>query len=55
MAYNTVGQDSRTVNQGARPTEKTENERAALADASTGEVEATENSENKRVATVVYA
>jgi hypothetical protein len=49
-----VSEDTLFTQQGARPTEVSENERINLADASTGEVEATENSENKRIETVVY-
>lgn len=49
----------RHVNQGARPTEITENQRIALREDSlsgdtSGESHATENSENKRIGTVVY-
>ena len=51
---NKTSEDTRLVNQGARPTEITENERINLVDDATGETEATENSENKRIATVVY-
>jgi hypothetical protein len=50
-ATNKVSEDTQ---QGARPTEVSENERINLQDLSTGETEATENSENKRIATVVY-
>lgn len=51
--------DLRHVNQGARPTEITENQRIALREDSlsgdtSGESHATENSENKRIGTVVY-
>ena len=53
-ATNKTSEDTRLVNQGARPTEITENERINLVDDATGETEATENSENKRIATVVY-
>jgi hypothetical protein len=53
-ATNKVSEDTLFTQQGARPTEVSENERINLADASTGEVEATENSENKRIETVVY-
>ena len=54
-----MSEDLRHVNQGARPTEITENQRIALRDdsrdgKSTGESHATENSENKRIGTVVY-
>lgn len=53
-ATNKTSEDTRLVNQGARPTEITENQRINLVDDATGETEATENSENKRIATVVY-
>lgn len=51
--------DLRHVNQGARPTEITENQRIALREDSlsgdtSGESHATEDSENKRIGTVVY-
>jgi hypothetical protein len=54
-----MSENLRHVNQGARPTEITENQRIALRDDSpagdsTGESHATENSENKRIETVVY-
>lgn len=51
---NTTSKDTRLINQGARPTERDENSRINLVDDATGETEATENSENKRIATVVY-
>lgn len=51
--------DLRHVNQGARPTDITENQRIAVRDDSaagdsTGESRPTHNSENKRIGTVVY-
>lgn len=54
-----MSENLRHVNQGARPAEITENQRIALRPAdnnakSTGESHATENSENKRIGTVVY-
>lgn len=58
-ATNKMSENTRHVNQGARPTEITENQRINLRDDSpagdsTGESHATENSENKRIGTVVY-
>lgn len=58
-ATNKLSEDTRLVNQGAQPTEITENERILLRDDSpagdsTGESHATEDSENKRIGTVVY-
>lgn len=49
---NKTSQDALLRDQGARPTQKSENQRAAIVDA-VGEVHATEDSENKRIATVV--
>lgn len=54
-ATNTTSHDTRLINQGARPTERDENSRINLADSVTGESHATENSENKRIGTVVYS
>ena len=51
---NTTSKDTRLINQGARPTERDENSRINLVDEVTGESYATENSENQRIATVVY-
>lgn len=53
-ATNKMSEDLLFTQQGARPTEVSENERINIQDQSTGEVEATENSENKRIGTVVY-
>ena len=58
-ATNKMSENTRHVNQGARPTEISENERINLVvdpsnNASTGESHATENSENLRIETVVY-
>lgn len=57
-ATNKLSQDTRMVNQGARPTEKSENERIRLREDSpsgdtSGESHATENTENKRIQTRV--
>lgn len=59
LATNAMSEDERFVNQGARPTEISENQRIALRDDSpagdsTGESHATEDTENKRIETVVY-
>lgn len=54
MATNKVSQDPLFMNQGARPTEKDENQRIATVNATTGEAAVTENTENKRIETVVY-
>lgn len=53
---NKTSKDTLLVNQGARPTQKSENERINLvsnpqAATSKGESHATENSENKRIKT----
>ena len=58
-ATNKMSQDTRFTQQGARPAQKSENERINLvsnpsAATSTGKSIATENSENKRIQTVVY-
>lgn len=53
-ATNKMSEDLLFTQQGALVTENDENSRINLQDQSTGEVEATENSENKRIATVVY-
>ena len=58
-ATNKLSEDTRLVNQGAQPTEITENERILLRDDSpagdsTGESHATEDTENKRILTVDY-
>ena len=54
-----MSENLRHVNQGARPTEITENQRILLREDSpsgdtSGESHATEDSENKRIETVVY-
>lgn len=54
-ATNTTSHDTRLINQGARPTERDENSRINLASPTTGITNATENSENKRIHTVVYS
>lgn len=54
-ATNTTSNDTRLINQGARPTERDENSRINLVDVPTGESHATEDSENKRIGTVVYS
>lgn len=58
-ATNTTSGDTRLVNQGARPTEISENERINLvvnpsSNNATGESHATQDSENQRIGTVVY-
>lgn len=55
LPTNKMSQNAQHVNQGARPTEITENARGELRDAATGESSATENTENKRAETVVYS
>lgn len=58
-ATNKTSEDTRLVNQGARPTDITENQRinvrvdSASGD-TTGESRPTHNSENSRIETVVY-
>lgn len=54
-ATNKMSEDTRFVNQGARPTEKDENSRINKVVSATGETHATEDSENKRIGTVVYS
>lgn len=58
-ATNKTSEDTRLVNQGARPTDITENQRInvrddSVAGDSTGESRPEHNSENKRIGTVVY-
>ena len=53
-ATNKTSEDTRLVNQGARPTQKDENSRINTVNATTGEAAVTEDSENKRIETVVY-
>lgn len=53
-ATNVKSQDTRHVNQGARPTEKDENSRINTASLVTGKAATTQNSENKRISTVVW-
>lgn len=55
LPTNKMSENEKHVNQGARPTEITENARGELRDAATGESSATENTENKRAETVVYS
>jgi hypothetical protein len=52
-ATNKMSQDTRHVNQGARPTERDENSRVNTVNQTTGKAAVTENSENKRIKTVV--
>lgn len=54
-ATNKTSTDTRLINQGARPTERDENTRINTASLVTGKAAVTENSENKRIATVVYS
>lgn len=53
-ATNTTSADTRLINQGARPTQRDENTRINTASLVTGKAATTENSENLRIATVVY-
>lgn len=58
-ATNKMSEDTKFTQQGARPTQKSENERINTVpnpqDAtSKGEAVVTQNSENKRIGTVVY-
>ncbi|QFG12243.1 Hypothetical Protein OBI_RACECAR_122 [Arthrobacter phage Racecar] len=53
LPTNKMSQDALFTGQGARPTEKSENERVETVNATTGEAQVTENTENKRVSTVV--
>lgn len=53
-ATNKVSENSRHVNQGARPTEKDENSRINTVNTTTGKAAVTQNSENKRISTVVW-
>lgn len=50
---NKTSKDTLLINQGARPTERDENSRINKVDQSTGKAAVTENSENKRIGTVV--
>lgn len=52
-ATNKMSEDTRFINQGARPTERDENSRINLRDSATGESSATQDSENQRIGTVV--
>lgn len=54
-ATNKTSEDTRLINQGARPTERDENTRINTASLVTGKAAVTENSENKRIGTVVYS
>ena len=54
LPTNKVSQDPLFMDQGARPTERDENERIATVNSTTGEAAVTENTENKRIETVVY-
>jgi hypothetical protein len=54
LATNKVSQDALFMNQGARPTQRDENQRIATVNQTTGEAQVTENTENKRIETVVY-
>ena len=55
LPTNKVSQDALFMNQGARPTQRDENDRIETVDQVTGEAQVTENTENKRIATVVYS
>jgi hypothetical protein len=55
LPTNKMSHDTLFMDQGARPTERDENQRIALRDSATGESHATENTENKRIETVVYS
>lgn len=50
---NKVSTDTRHTNQGARPAQRDENSRVNTVDPVTGKAAVTENSENKRIKTVV--
>jgi len=53
-ATNATSSDTRLINQGARPTQRDENTRINTASLVTGKAAVTENSENKRISTVVW-
>ena len=53
-ATNKVSTDPLFINQGARPTERDENSRINTVNQTTGKAAVTQNSENKRIGTVVY-
>jgi hypothetical protein len=55
LPTNKVSQDPLFMDQGARPTERDENDRIETVDQVTGEAQVTENTENARIATVVYS
>lgn len=52
-ATNKVSQDTKHINQGARPAQRDENSRINTVNQTTGQAVVTENSENKRIKTVV--
>ncbi|UDL16802.1 hypothetical protein SEA_ATUIN_115 [Arthrobacter phage Atuin] len=54
LETNKVSKDPLFMNQGARPTERDENDRIETVNQTTGEAQVTENTENKRIGTVVY-
>jgi hypothetical protein len=54
-ATNKMSEDTKFTQQGARPTQKSENERINTASLVTGKAAVTQDSENKRIATVVYS
>lgn len=53
-ATNATSADTRLINQGARPTERDENTRINTVNVTTGKAAVTQNSENKRISTVVW-
>lgn len=53
-ATNKVSENTRHTNQGARPTERDENSRINTVNTTTGKAAVTQNSENKRISTVVW-
>lgn len=52
-ATNKVSTDTLFINQGARPAQRDENSRINTVNTTTGQAAVTENSENKRIKTVV--
>jgi hypothetical protein len=54
LETNKVSKDPLFMDQGARPTQRDENDRIETVNATTGEAAVTQNTENARIATVVY-
>jgi hypothetical protein len=51
---NKTSKDTLLINQGARPTQRDENSRINTVNQTTGKAAVTQDSENKRIGTVVY-